>query len=467
MWRLKSAGFFLFFFLISRIGLLGQTADGVVTATAVAVMSDGVNSHYYATLHEAMAAAAGAFNQPDEITLLADLVLDEPLTVGDGVHIRLVAGGADRTIRRGSKNIEFPVIWVNGENASLSLGKPAMELKLIVDGGYTEAAGAIQAHAPLAAVSGQGAKLIMYDGVTLQNNYNNGAGPSTSHYRNGAGVSVRTELYRGDRQAEFIMKGGTIRGNVNDSQHPAAFGGGVLVRDFGVFTMEGGTIMDNTATHAGGGVLLANNCSFKKTGGIIYGSDAPAGLRNTALEGNDLPFKRQYTYGHAIYALSDDALQVLFRDDTVGENESLSYTGMAKGLGIVGTGEKWDNWAKIYRRRFVVIVLLALVFAVSVFLIAMRIVVKRRLAKITPIADGTQEISLENLNLTDREKEICTLLLTKLTFKEIAAALKLSHSGVSFHSQSLYRRLGIKSRKELFVKLGIRNDKSGSENERG
>jgi hypothetical protein len=170
--------------------------------------TDGENVYFYDTLHEAVATAGGSFEFPDEITLLADLVLDKPLTVADGVHIRLTAGGSDRIIRRGGGNVEFPVVWVKGDGASLTLGKPDMEYELIFDGGYLNS---IAAHAPLAAVSGAGAKLVMYEGVALQNNYNNDYFPQKSNYQNEARVLIRTEGENEKRQAEFIMKGGVIR----------------------------------------------------------------------------------------------------------------------------------------------------------------------------------------------------------------------------------------------------------------
>jgi hypothetical protein len=104
----------------------------------------------YNTLHEAVSAAAdvavtgGSVEFPDEITVLADLVLNEPILINDDdVHIRLTAGGLstesrlNRTIRRGGGNIEFPVVWVKGEGASLTLGKPDMEYELFIDGGYS------------------------------------------------------------------------------------------------------------------------------------------------------------------------------------------------------------------------------------------------------------------------------------------------------------------------------------------
>jgi hypothetical protein len=272
----------------------------------------GVNGYHYESLQEAgsaVAAGGASIEQPDEITLLADLVLDEPLIIDDRVHVRLVAGGrgSRRTIRRSANLIEFPVLWVRGDSASLSLGKPDMDRtrtepqrgegsplrELVVDGGFLNSP-PIEAHAPLVAVSGPDSKLIMYDKVTLQNNKNSGSPIGTSHYENGAGVFIRTEGNIADRKAEFVMKGGTIRGNTNDEQSPIARGGGVLITGLGIFTMEGGAIMNNTAYFVGGGFSTAMRGIFKKTGGTIYGANAPVALRNTALEGEGGP----KTYGH-------------------------------------------------------------------------------------------------------------------------------------------------------------------------
>lgn len=57
---------------------------------------------------------------------------------------------------------------------------------------------------------------------------------------------------------------------------------------------------------------------------------------------------------------------------------------------------------------------------------------------------------LSGLNLTPREKEICTFLLTGEPAKNISSALKISQSTVAFHCQNLYRKLNIQSRAELF-----------------
>jgi len=60
----------------------------------------------------------------------------------------------------------------------------------------------------------------------------------------------------------------------------------------------------------------------------------------------------------------------------------------------------------------------------------------------------------EDLKLTGRENEIFTLLLTGMSPKEIAYTLNIRYYTVNFHRNNLYRKLGIQSRAELFVKYG-------------
>ncbi|MCL2801148.1 MAG: LuxR C-terminal-related transcriptional regulator [Treponema sp.] len=407
-----------------------------------------------ATLNEAMAvitagntaigsAAAGSLN---EIIILADIILDEPLIIEDGVHLRLVAGNADVTIQRGGNNLSHPVIWIRGENAVLHLGKPEMENNLFIDGGFLS--DGIYAYAPLAALSGPGAKLYMYNNVFLQNNYNKGNVPGNSHFQNGAGVNIRTFPEDSGRQAEFIMKGGTIRGNTNDVLSRVVKGGGVLIRGFGIFTMEGGIIMDNTALMTGGGFHTDSRGTFNKTGGIIYGANAPAGYRNTAIEGMGKP----PSYGHAVSVAVVDHQFFQYRNDSIAENENLSYTGAREGNGVFGAGEKWDTSDKDIWQRILVIVLIVFAVSVPVFLIVWRFTFKKQLDKKLK-ENPAPVINLEIFGLSPREKEICKLLLTDLSLKQVAYALKISNSGVNFHIKNLYSKLNIHSRRELMVKF--------------
>jgi DNA-binding CsgD family transcriptional regulator len=66
--------------------------------------------------------------------------------------------------------------------------------------------------------------------------------------------------------------------------------------------------------------------------------------------------------------------------------------------------------------------------------------------------------SLHLSELTAREIEIFNLLLTNLSTKEIASKLELTYSGVNFHIQNLYRKLGIQSRTELLAKFVSKPD---------
>ncbi|MCL2721693.1 MAG: helix-turn-helix transcriptional regulator [Treponema sp.] len=437
--RLKSI-LILLLITHSSTWLLAQDTAAKVSRT------DGLSIYYYATLHEALLTETNtntSIDSPVEITILTDITLDEPLIIEDGVHIRLITGNADVTIRRCVSNIEFPVIWVTGDSASLSLGKPGMEYELFIDGGYKNDP-PIEAFAPLIAVNGPDSKLIMYDNVTLQNNSRIGQPPGTTLYQAGAGVFIRTAEDLTERQAEFIMKGGTIRGI-----RSITGGTAVNISGFGLFTMEGGVIKDNIATTIGGGFSTGSRGSFRKTGGIIYGSNAPEGLRNIALEGLGSP----KSYGHAvIIVIFNPAFQ--YRNDTVGENDNLSYIGMPRGNGIFGEGDKWDNPDKALIRLLSVIILTALILLTPLTIITIKFLLKKRFKKIQTEYSAPQ-IDYEKFGITSGEKKICELLLTELSAKEISKSLNLSYSTINFHTQNLYRKLEIQSRTELFVKLGM------------
>ena len=73
-----------------------------------------------------------------------------------------------------------------------------------------------------------------------------------------------------------------------------------------------------------------------------------------------------------------------------------------------------------------------------------------------------EETEKDHLDLTPREQELLTMLLTGLAPKEIAYTLKISNNTVNFHQKNLYRKLGIQSRAELFAKYStIAEDKTG------
>ena len=68
-----------------------------------------------------------------------------------------------------------------------------------------------------------------------------------------------------------------------------------------------------------------------------------------------------------------------------------------------------------------------------------------------PLAEAEAINTKDNLNLTDREREIFTMLLSGTSPKEIAYTLKISYHTILFHQKNLYRKLNIQSIHELFA----------------
>jgi DNA-binding CsgD family transcriptional regulator len=239
---------------------------------------------------------------------------------------------------------------------------------------------------------------------------------------------------------EFIMKGGTIRGNIHDSQNDIPKGGGVLITGFGLFTMEGGIIMNNTAARSGGGFSTGSRGSFKKTGGIIYGSDAPAGFRNRAIKGIG-----PKVFAHAVeVALTDDPL-FQFRNDTVRENDFLSYTGSPTHNGVFGQGEKWDKPKQNSFPYRIIILASVLTLGGLVFFLKLK-------RKQQPIPAGVITTIEPEVELTPREREIFDQLLTELSTKDIARNMGLTYTGVLYNINKLYGTLGVQSRVEFLAK---------------
>jgi DNA-binding CsgD family transcriptional regulator len=69
---------------------------------------------------------------------------------------------------------------------------------------------------------------------------------------------------------------------------------------------------------------------------------------------------------------------------------------------------------------------------------------------------AAENLNFKNqLNLTPREEEIFTMLLSGTAPKEIANTLKISYHTEHYHQKNLYRKLGIQSRAELFARYSM------------
>jgi len=92
---------------------------------------------------------------------------------------------------------------------------------------------------------------------------------------NGGTISNNTTNRNGGGVAvdgNFILKDGSITGNNAKSN-----GGGVVMGPDAVFTMNGGTISNNKAIGSGGGVIVGEDAAFTMSGGTISGNKAVGG----------------------------------------------------------------------------------------------------------------------------------------------------------------------------------------------
>ena len=76
------------------------------------------------------------------------------------------------------------------------------------------------------------------------------------------------------------------------------------------------------------------------------------------------------------------------------------------------------------------------------------------MADVPALAEAEALPGVRALDLTPREMEVFTLLLTEASPKQIASQLKVSYATVNFHTKNLYRKLNIQSRTELFAQYG-------------
>ncbi|MCL2808664.1 MAG: hypothetical protein FWD24_01220 [Treponema sp.] len=138
-----------------------------------------------------------------------------------------------------------------------------------------------------------GGNFIMNSGSVITGN--------TSSGLLGGGVYVQS--------GSFSLNGGTIREN------SATSGGGVSVA--GIFTMTDGTISRNTAS-TGGGVYVLGNGTFTKDGGVIYGSDGGTDANTATM------ITQEIAQGHAAYHMSSPRKMRTLTSDSTHEMRSIT-----------------------------------------------------------------------------------------------------------------------------------------------
>ncbi|MCL2721966.1 MAG: helix-turn-helix transcriptional regulator [Treponema sp.] len=338
----------------------------------------------------------------------------------------------------------------------MSLGKPGTNGELIIDGGYLNNP-PISAHAPLVAVSGADSKLIMYDGVILQNNYNIGEPPSISIYQNGGGFSIGS---KGSikKTGGIIYGANAPRGYSNNSLEgmgsPRVYGHAGIVHLVSrpLFQYRNDTVRENDNLYYIGS---------PDTNGVFGEGDKWDSL-------DDVIFRRRmivvilfiaailfgavivfYVKKHRKQPPVSDSIEIDMSLFTIHEKKVLdllftdqSTKMIANTLNLTNRGVAF-HCNKIYCKLKVQSRTELLVKYKMIY------VQKKQLSAMTEIKSTIEP----GVDLTPREKEVFNLLLSGYTAKQITQALQLSVSSVNFHSQNVYRKLGIQSRTELLIKF--------------
>jgi uncharacterized repeat protein (TIGR02543 family) len=139
-------------------------------------------------------------------------------------------------------------------------------------------------------------------------------------------ISENTGAYQGGgiyNSGTFTVSGGAISDNTASTT-----GGGVF--NGGTFTVSGGAISGNTAANSGGGVYVDSGTFIKQSGGVVYGANADAGLKNTATAGGE--------YGNAVYVNTSPAK---LRNSTAGAGGTMNS-------GVSGAAGGWETVSGVY-----------------------------------------------------------------------------------------------------------------------
>jgi DNA-binding CsgD family transcriptional regulator len=110
----------------------------------------------------------------------------------------------------------------------------------------------------------------------------------------------------------------------------------------------------------------------------------------------------------------------------------------------------FDRAVLAWKARFA----LALGIALLAGCAASWVLIRRFLTRIRAEAAKKPPVEFEKLGLSPREAEICRMLLKGLTLRQIGLELSISFDTVNTHYRAVYRKLGVSSRGELFMKYG-------------
>jgi uncharacterized repeat protein (TIGR02543 family) len=299
-----SLGFRLVRSTSNTISMIVSNSSEFASALST-IRSSGIDSNFVITVIADIELGPQNLYLPDYEDYYYNTYTNKSITIrGDTPARKISLSGQGSLFRMGIKssdNVELvleDIVLQGRDDNNAPLVSVSYNCKLVLNSGK---------------ISGNGGRGVSVSGTFIMN----GGEISGNTADNGGGVSVN---YFSSYPSTFIMNGGVISGNTATnngggvsggftmtggeiSGNTAANGGGVFVLDEGysgiLFKMSGGVISGNSASSRGGGVFINADYgyAFRIVTGIVYGSDAAEGLRNTAsIEGAALNINNVKNY---------------------------------------------------------------------------------------------------------------------------------------------------------------------------
>ena len=228
-------------------------------------------------LKTAINVAEGTKESPTEINIdSAGITVTDTITI-NGKHVKLTGG----TLTRGTGFTKNMIEVTNG--GSLTLANITLDGKSISSNGtLVRATGS----------ANQITAIILQEGAVLQNNITTGAGGAVNLYAgyksnenieftmNGGTIKNNTAQYGGaiadntNAPITITINAGKITGNAANGDSSKAWGGAIYSGS--TLIINGGEITDNSTTGRGGGVFKTGglDTTFTMTGGIIKNNTA-------------------------------------------------------------------------------------------------------------------------------------------------------------------------------------------------
>lgn len=256
------------------------TKDSVARIESTA--SDAIGGYaYYDSLTDAISAVG---TTATNIELIDDVEVSSLITIDGEKNITITDDGNERTIYRSSDYTKGRLFSITG-NAALTLKSKAEDdtnPKLILSGNNVSAsAGQMIIVGSSTSDTYKDNSLTIGKGVVFQDNIStSGAGGAIAVWVGSMTMNGGTIMNCSATGSSggalnvasgttFTMNGGTITGNTAKT-----VAGGINVANGGTFIMNGGIITENTATTRGGGIQVTKNGSFTMNGGTITGNIA-------------------------------------------------------------------------------------------------------------------------------------------------------------------------------------------------